>query len=242
MQNDDRPVGRMLTRREALAILGASGASLVIGCRGAPVSSTQSMPACVARPAQTLGPYFVDEDLKRADIRSDPATGALSEGAPFELGFVVSRVSRSGCTPLPGARVEVWHCDAEGVYSDVQDPQFDTRGRKFLRGYQVTDAQGKTRFTTIYPGWYRGRTVHVHFKIVGESAPGEGGYEFASQIYFDDAMTDRVHAAPPYQARGPRTTRNRDDGIYRDGGRQLTVPVAVAQGRYTATFDVGLEL
>jgi protocatechuate 3,4-dioxygenase beta subunit len=195
----------------------------------------------VVRPAQTLGPYFVDEGLERADIRTDPATGELSEGAPLDLAFVVSQIGQSGCAPLAGARVEIWQCDAAGVYSDVKDPNFDTTGRKFLRGHQLTDAQGKVRFTTIYPGWYPGRTVHIHFKIHGESAPGRG-YDFASQLYFDDAITDRVHAAAPYAARGPRSTRNADDRIYQSGGRQLTVPVTAQGSGYATNFDIGLKL
>jgi len=250
MENDDRSIGRVLTRREVLALLGLSGASLLAGCRAAPRMASSggpsgtgaaNLPGCVVRPAQTLGPYFVDEGLERADIRPDPATGEVSAGALLELAFVVSRVGESGCAPLGGARVEVWQCDAGGIYSDVKDPHFDTTGRKFLRGHQLTDADGKARFTTIYPGWYPGRTVHIHFKIHGES-PGGRGYEFASQIYFDDAMTDRVHAAAPYDARGARTTRNADDGIYRRGGRELMVPVAASGGSYAATFEIGLQV
>ena len=241
MDGDDRQAGRVLTRREVLAVLGASGVSLLGGCRRAPGTAATAIPGCVVRPEQTLGPYFVDEGLERADIRPDPSTGEVSAGAPLALAFVVSRVGESGCRPLSAARVEVWQCNAEGVYSDVQDPEFDTTGRKFLRGHQLTDAEGKARFTTIYPGWYRGRTVHIHFKIHGESAP-ERGYEFVSQIYFDDAVTDRVHAAPPYAARGARTTRNPDDGIYRRGGRELTVPVAASGDGYATTLEIGLQV
>ena len=241
MESDDRPTGRVLTRREVLAVLGVSGASLLVGCRTAPKSAVAALPGCVVRPEQTLGPYFVDEGLERGDIRSDPSTGQASSGAPLALAFVVSRVGEAGCAPLSGARVEVWQCDADGVYSDVKDPLFDTTGRKFLRGHQLTDAAGKAQFTTIYPGWYPGRTVHIHFKIHGEPAAGRG-YEFASQIYFDDSMTDRVHAAAPYAARGARTTRNRDDAIYQRGGRELTVPVAASGEGYAATFDIGLQV
>jgi protocatechuate 3,4-dioxygenase beta subunit len=241
MDNDDRPIGRVLTRRDVLAVLGVSGVSLLVGCRAKADPVTAGLPGCVVRPAQTLGPYFVDEGLERTDIRPDPSTGKISEGAPLQLALVVSRVNPAGCTPLPGARVELWQCDADGVYSDVKDPHFDTTGKKFLRGHQLTDAHGKVGFTTIYPGWYPGRTVHIHFKVHGEAGAGRG-YEFASQIYFDDAMTDRVHAVAPYAARGARTTRNPDDGIYRNGGAQLTVPVEPDGEGYRGTFEIGLQV
>ncbi len=86
-----------------------------------------------------------------------------------------------------GAIVDIWHCDAAGVYSDATDPGFNTVGKKFLRGYQVTDANGGVQFTTIYPGWYRGRTVHIHFKVRAKAKSGQS-YEFTSQLYFDDAI------------------------------------------------------
>jgi protocatechuate 3,4-dioxygenase beta subunit len=122
----------------------------------------------------------------------------------------------------------------------VRDRIADTRGQQFLRGFQVTDASGVARFLTVYPGWYPGRAVHVHFKVRHASAPGRA-QEFTSQIYFDDAVTDAVHALAPYAARGKRDTRNADDYLYvRSGGRQLTVALAQESGSYAGTFDIGL--
>ena len=137
-----------LTRREALTVIGVSGAVMLSGR----ASAQGATPACVVRPQQTEGPYFVDEKLTRSDIRSDPASGAMKPGAPLQLTFNVSRVG-AGCTPLTGAIVDLWHCDALGAYSDVKDPGGSTVGQKFLRGSQVTDARGAAHFTTIYPGW-----------------------------------------------------------------------------------------
>ena len=117
----------------------------------------------------------------------------------------------------------------------MRDPGGSTEGRKFLRGYQATDAAGVARFTTIYPGAYTGRAVHIHFKI--RTAQGQ---EFTSQIYFDDAVTDRVHALPPYAGRGQRRLRNDADGLYRSGGRQLTVTPSPSGQGYVTTFDVAL--
>jgi protocatechuate 3,4-dioxygenase beta subunit len=195
----------------------------------------------VVRPEQTAGPYFVDELLNRSDIRSDPATGAVSPGVPLELTFHVSRVAEAACAPLAGALVDVWHCDHLGVYSDVVDPRFDTIGQKFLRGYQVTDGDGIARFTTVFPGWYQGRTVHIHFKI--RSAPeADPGFEFTSQLYFDDQLTDRIHALDPYAEKGPRTRRNAGDGIYSRGGSQLTLDTARQGDGLGAAFDIALQL
>lgn len=169
MDNDDKQVGRMLHRREVLALLGVAGAGMLAARASgqsrvarqatglAPLThlrSSLALPACVVRPAQTEGPYFVDEKLNRADIRSDPATGAMREGVPLSMEVRVSRVDGGSYAPIAGAMVDLWQCDAVGVYSDVRDmgALFDTRGQKFLRGYQLTDASGLAKFTTIYPG------------------------------------------------------------------------------------------
>ncbi|MDE2875173.1 MAG: intradiol ring-cleavage dioxygenase [Gemmatimonadota bacterium] len=252
MKHDDIELGRLLTRREVLAALGlagalatsrralAAGADIAAAARGA--GTARTLPACVARPEQTEGPFFVDSELERSDIRSDPSTGRLSEGVPLTLRFNVSQISDGGCPPLPGALVDLWQCDADGVYSGVSDNEFPAGNgdRKFLRGHQRTDENGVARFTTIYPGWYPGRAVHVHFKVRIEVA-GQP-YEFTSQLYFDEALTDKVHAMDPYAARGRRTTTNADDGIYRDGGESLMARVSETGGAYAATFDLGLDL
>jgi protocatechuate 3,4-dioxygenase beta subunit len=244
MDNDDAPIGRVLTRREALLFLGASGAALLTGsgfAHGLSAAGAALPPSCVARPEQTEGPYFVDERLNRSDIRADPPDGTPKPGIPLVLALTVSSLRGGTCRPLPGAQIDVWHCDAEGVYSDVTDPRFRTVGRKFLRGYQVTDAGGTARFTTIYPGWYQGRTVHIHFKV--RTAPAASpGHTFTSQLYFDDALTDRVLARAPYAGRGPRSTRNPDDRIFVRGGEQLTLDPRPTRDGYAASFAVGLQL
>ena len=143
----------------------------------------------------------MDEKLNRSDIRSDPADGSVRPGRRCGWRCAVSRLTRGTCAPLPGAMVDLWHCDAVGVYSDVQDPGGATLGKKFLRGYQTTDGDGLARFTTIYPGPYRGRAVHIHFKV--RSAAGGGRvHDFTSQLFFDDALSDQVYAQPPYAGRG----------------------------------------
>jgi len=243
MTNEDRPMGHLLSRREVMVFLGATGAAwLVAGGlnhRRAVAGALGS--SCVVRPEQTEGPYFVDERLNRSDIRLDPTDGQVKPGTPLALTLLVTRLGAGDCQPLPGAQVDIWHCDAQGVYSDVRDPSFNTIGRKFLRGYQITDTRGEARFITVYPGWYAGRTVHIHVKV--RTAPvARRSFEFTSQMYFDDTLTDRVYADPPYAAQGLRTARNRQDRIFRRGGEQLMLaPSATADG-YAATFAIGLQL
>ena len=248
MENDDNQVGRILTRREVLALLGVAGAGVVASRVKAQPSIDRIlaavpgephwMPACVVTPAQTEGPYFVDEKLNRVDIRSDPGTGKASDGAPLDLEMRVYRVANGNCEPMAGAMVDIWQCDAAGVYSDVRDMNgfFNTAGQKFLRGYQVTDSAGVAKFTTVYPGWYQGRCVHIHFKVRANNR------EFTSQLYFDDAFTDRVFTKAPYaQKTGARTTNERD-GIFRQGGRSLMMTVAERGAGYRGTFDIGMAL
>ena len=238
MTDDDRPTGRILTRREALALLGAGGLTALAARRGG--AQPAGTAACVARPALGEGPFFVDGKLDRSDIRSDPADGSVRPGAPLTLALRVSRLARGVCAPLPGAIVDVWHCDALGIYSDVQDPGGSTVGRKFLRGYQTTDGEGFARFITIYPGAYRGRAVHIHFKV--RAAAGAGRvHDFTSQLFFDDTLSDQVYARPPYAGRGDQRVRNARDGIYRGAGSQLTLAVTPAASGYAATFDLALE-
>ena len=248
MDNDDRPLGRILRRREVLALFGGSSAAMLAACAptGAQSGSTANpvntpaatlaaaspaaaaLPSCIVRPAMTEGPYFVDEKLNRSDIRES------KPGTPFVLTFNVSRVSGGACTSLAGAQIDVWHCDAAGVYSDATDPSFNTKGQKFLRGYQMTDASGKATFTTIYPGWYGGRAVHIHFKIRVANS------EFTSQLFFDDALNAQVFATAPYSQKGAAWLKNAQDGIYTGGGDKLLLKPSQSSSGFTATFDIGL--
>jgi protocatechuate 3,4-dioxygenase beta subunit len=243
MDLDDLPVGRVLGRREALAALGAAGLALVAD-RWLPTSllsaQTPRVPGCVVRPEQTEGPYFVDGMLDRSDIRSDPATREVKPGTPLVLTLAISSLRGDACTPLPGAHVDIWHCDALGVYSGVKDPHFDTTGHHYLRGYQITDAKGEARFRTIYPGWYSGRAVHIHFKVRTDPA-AERGHGFTSQLYFDDALTTRVQRASPYAGKTGRRTMNAEDEIFPNGGDQLVLAPERSGDGWAARFGLALQ-
>jgi uncharacterized protein (TIGR03437 family) len=206
-----------------------------------PVRMTRAVEtlACVTRPALTEGPYFVEEGLNRSDIRSDPSTNVVRPGVPLKLNFSVNSVSGGACAPLSGAQVDVWHCDALGSYSDVAAGMGNgnTQGQKFLRGYQITDSNGAASFTTIYPGYYTGRTVHIHFKIRLFSGSIET-YEFTSQFFFDDTLSDQVFTLAPYNTKSARTTRNNNDGIYTS---QILISFTPEGDGYTGTLDIGLS-
>ena len=240
---DDIPVGRILSRREIMQLFGAAfvaGSGRRIANHTASGTSI-AVPDCVVRPEQTEGPFFADVELERSDIRTDPSTGAVSAGLPLEVAIQVLRVSREVCVPLSGARVDLWHCDAVGRYSAFRDRGYDLREAKFLRGYQWTDQDGLARFMTIYPGWYRGRAVHLHLKIRTEMERGRI-YEFTTQLYFEDRLTDQVHAQPPYDAHGTRVMRNSGDRIFRRSGSQLMLASTPVNPGYHAIFPIGLDL
>ena len=243
-----------MNRREALGRLASAAATVVVtqtlvGCTSDGVAGvtdpTTEIPSggsstCVLTADLTEGPYFVDEKLNRSDIRSDPVNGTVSAGQLLTLTFNVSRVTGSSCTPLTGAYLDVWHCDAAGVYSDVSGS-----ARKFLRGYQITDASGVAQFTTVYPGWYSGRAVHIHFKLrlfTGSTKT----YEFTSQFFFDETLTSLVHAQAPYSSRGTRNTRNTTDGIYNGLSATekagLTLQTTRNGDVYNGVINLGVQL
>ena len=226
-----------ITRRQAIGLAVASSAALAAG--GLPrlswggAAAAAATPSCVLTPAKTEGPYFVDERLNRSDIRTDPSDGSVQPGVPLALDFVVVR-SDGDCAPVAGAQVDVWHANASGLYSDEAANR--TSGKKYLRGYQITGADGRASFVTVFPGWYSGRAVHIHFKIRLD------GYEFTSQLFFEPATTEAIYRAGAYAARGNPDTSNARDGIYGSDGSRLVVPLSSdGNGGYAGTFTAGLS-
>ena len=199
-----------------------------------------STPACVLSPEMTEGPFFVEERLERSDLVADAASEPGVRGAlPLLLTLTLVDVRRQ-CAPLSGVQVDVWHTDALGNYSDVQGQ----RGRTFCRGYQVTDAAGRVSFTTIYPGWYPGRTIHIHVKARRFDATRRATGEYTTQVYFDERTNDAVMALPPYARRGRRTTTNARDGVYGNASNLIvsTAPRPENAPGLTGAVTLGLDI
>ena len=199
-------------------------------------------------PQQTEGPYFVEGMPKRSDIRSDPSDGLVQQGIPLRLILHVYDVDNGSCIPLNGSRVDIWHANSQGVYSGVNDQS--TTGKKFLRGYQVTDDNGTVRFITIYPGWYQGRAIHIHVKV--HTIEGlEKTLEWTSQFYFNNSINAQVYTQPPYSDHGPPDMTNEQDGIYTgasiDGlvhsnsGKYLMLNLTKDGQSYLGTFNIVLN-
>ena len=162
---------------------------------------------CTLTPETTPGPYWVDTRLNRADIAEQ------QPGVPLRLELRVYEMDPA-CSPYEGAVVDVWHANALGLYSDEPDqPGGDTGGETFLRGYQVSGADGSARFETIYPSWYEGRTLHIHVRV-RVFAEQEATFTFTTQMFFDEALNDAVLSCGPYDERPDRDTTNADDSIF----------------------------
>jgi protocatechuate 3,4-dioxygenase beta subunit len=219
-----------LSRRQALAGLGSvSLGALIAACSDDEETSAgraetrertgtgfDDARSCTVTAEQTEGPFYFDVDEIRSDIRED------REGAPLRLGVRVR--DASDCTPLPDAVVDVWHCDAEGSYS--------AEGQTYLRGAQVTDRDGIAEFTTIYPGWYPGRTVHIHAKVHLDRDT-----VLTTQFYFADDVTARVFVDDPYRGESNRDGFNPSDGLY-DPNLELTLSEDGEGYRGRITVDV----
>jgi protocatechuate 3,4-dioxygenase beta subunit len=224
----DRIPAAILNRRAAVtgglaaAALGTFGQRSAIAiAQGSETIATPDQLVCVLTPEQTEGPYYVDDALIREDITDG------QPGLPLRLAITV--VDTDACQPLSDVAVDVWHCDAQGYYSGVEGANpggnANPAGAEaaatsmFFRGTQVTGADGVARFTTIFPGWYQGRTVHIHMKVIqgGEANNAyDGGTDIhTGQLYFDYAVSDEVFTTQPaYAGRAnEQRTRNDQDGI-----------------------------
>jgi protocatechuate 3,4-dioxygenase beta subunit len=168
--------------------------------------------------------------LVRADI---------TEGRPGLATTVRLQVVDEQCRPLENARVDIWHCDAAGLYSGYpnQTGGIDATGETFMRGTQFTDAEGIVEFATVYPGWYPGRTTHIHFKVFLDEATLLTG-----QLFFPDEVSEQVYASvAPYNQRTGRETFNSNDGIAGRAGEQAVATVEQLPEAYLVQLILGVE-
>jgi protocatechuate 3,4-dioxygenase beta subunit len=226
-----------ITRRASLAKLGGLlAAGLAAGGWRVQEAASESVgPAgvasggvsCVLAPEQTEGPYYIaGEKLRRNITNGKP-------GTPLRLDLGV--VDASTCRPIKGAVVDIWHADSSGVYSGFGQ---GAGSRTFMRGIQKTDARGIATFQTVYPGWYQGRTVHVHVKVhLG------GNVVHTGQLYFPDTLTDAVYRKSPYNKRPGRDVRNATDFVFRNGGKRslLSVRRRKSAGGYVGAITMGVQ-
>ena len=220
MSTDDRT----LSRRGLIGVLGGGVASVAFGTRALDAFGTDNADAatCVLTPEVTEGPYWIDTRLTRYDVREG------RPGLPLVLQFAI--VNAKTCRPIRNADVEIWHADASGEYSGFDGgssgpggpgggsgPQTKTR---YLRGNQRSDALGKASFMTIFPGWYRGRTPHVHMKVHVGSADR---VVHTGQVFFNEAIQASVYRTGAYAGRGQPDTPHARDMIYAQAGGSRAV-------------------
>jgi len=248
----DHLLRNRINRRRALGLLGALGAapfvarSLRGGVAHAAPTQIVNGTTCVLTPSLTEGPYFVDERLNRSDLTSNTTNTGVVNGLPLTLNISLNSIKGAGCRPVGGVQVDVWHASAIGQYSDEPAGmgQANTQGQTWLRGYQTSDANGNVAFKIVYPGWYSGRTIHIHVKVRTFNAAGNTTYEFNSQLFFNEATNDLVMARSTYNARGTRDTRNAQDNIYGNNTSLLVdlAPMPDGTAGYVATAALGLNL
>lgn len=235
-----------MSRRDLLKGAGAAGAALIGGpllaaCTApATGSGTPNSPLsadCVLSPEQTEGPYYIEASQVRQDITEGKA------GAPLHLTLTV--INANTCQPMPNAMVDIWHADAEGLYSGYPNQggggrSIDTTGQTFLRGMQVSDSQGQATFHTIYPGWYPGRTTHIHFKVHFND-----NTRVTAQWHFPEDVSTAIYTAQAaYKARGDKDTTNARDGIVRGtpNADRLLLKVQRQGDIYVANHTIGIAV
>lgn len=224
-----------ISRREALWAGGAaiSGAALSsTSARGAGRGVVDAAGVCFLTPDIVDGPYYKDKAIVRQDITEG------RKGIPLELRV---RLVDAACRPIAGARVDTWQADALGIYSDFahqgDDLSVATMGQTFLRGTQMSDANGLVVFRTIYPGWYRARTAHIHFKIhLG------GRTRLTTQLFFPDALNEFIYTqVPGYTRSAIRDTLNVTDWILADSSRATVAQIREEADRYVASIIYGVN-
>ena len=218
-------VEKEISRRQAIGLLAAAGAGVMLGCGGGAKTATTtttstsstgtSSTSCTVTPEGEEGPYFVDDSatgFDRSDIRSNLDGSNVQSGIPFTLS-IYTYDSEKSCAAMANVQVDIWHCNASGIYSaeDVED----TSGETWLRGYQITDANGLATFKTIIPGWYAGRTTHIHLRLRSTYDSTTTGGTNTTQLFFPQDVINTINTTiSPYSAEGTNPTTNASDHVY----------------------------
>jgi protocatechuate 3,4-dioxygenase beta subunit len=216
-----------LTRGSLLRAGAAAAAAVGLGRLGGNADGALAgdAVACVLTPEQTEGPYYIAGEKVRRNITDG------RPGTPLTLRLRV--VDASTCKPIKGAAVDIWHADASGIYSGFGSGR---SSRTFMRGIQRTDANGLATFKTVYPGWYQGRTVHIHVKV-----HLRGNVVHTGQLYFPDPVTDAAYRRAPYSQRPSRDVRNANDSVFRNGGRRSLLSLKRSGGGYVGSIRMGVH-
>ncbi len=205
-------------------------------------------------PGAEEGPFWVDGQVKRVDMRPDSVTGVYPAGLPLYLGLTVSQLSDTApytIKPLVGARVDMWNANAQGVYSDESSES--TTGTDYQRGYQTTNSHGVVNILTNYSGWYSGRTPHIHLRIRTYDTSGNVTYNYCTQLFFDDTITAQVFANNAAYARTQtRDAYNNTDRVFAasgtngspasEAGDYLLMKLAQNGTKAVASFHVVMDL
>jgi protocatechuate 3,4-dioxygenase beta subunit len=247
-----------ISRRTAIGAFGVLGSVLWTACTNTSSdhlsadasvdsSSGSGSGTCAATPEGEIGPYFADDSatgFNRSDIRSNLDGTETQSGVPLTLTLYVYD-SENSCAAYANAQVDVWHCNASGVYSDIAAEQ--TSSSQWLRGYQITDSAGKVTFTTVVPGWYQGRTTHIHVRIrssYSEASSTSDGTN-TTQVFFSQTLVDSLATTvAPYSSEGKNTTTNASDHVYtgETNGETLMALTGDATNGFAATFAIYLPI
>jgi protocatechuate 3,4-dioxygenase beta subunit len=214
-----------LTRASLLRAAGAAAAALGLGRLGGHDAFAADSVSCVLTPEQTEGPYYIAKEKLRRNITDG------RPGTPLALRLAV--VDAKTCRPIKGATVDIWHCDASGIYSGFGAGR---ASRTFMRGIQQTNANGVATFKTVYPGWYQGRTVHIHVKV-----HVRGNVVHTGQLYFPDRVTDAAYRKAPYTNRPNRDVRNVDDMVFRNGGKRSLLALRRNAAGHVGSIRMGVR-
>ena len=254
LQLDSEPSSNPIDRRKALGLMGfAAIATVAASCGGSTktssssssTSSSNSSSSCAVTPEGEEGPYFVDDSasgFNRSNILSNLDGTSTQSGIPLTLNLYVYD-SENSCAAMQSVQVDIWHCNADGVYSD--ESVESTVGETWCRGYQLTDANGLVTFATIVPGWYSGRTTHIHLRLRSTYDSSSNSGTNTTQLFFPQTLIDTISTTvAPYSTHGTNSTTNASDHVYTPetlGETLLTLTGDTTNG-YTATFKLNLPI